>query len=86
MIVTCPKMPTATRQKIAITLALLHQWQAQTLTWQDVQDIGKLTDDEMLALDPVEREDEEPALISKVMTALHHEAPPQPTLLPFNRS
>jgi len=67
---TATILETKVRQKLAITLALLHQWQSRTLEWQEVQNIGKLTDAEMLALDPVEREDDEPALIRKVLAAI----------------
>ena len=83
MPIACPTMPTVTRQRIAITLALLHQWQRHTLEWQQVQDIGKLSDVEMLALDPVERDDPEPALIRKVLAALRPEE--DPTILKFTK-
>lgn len=58
------------RRRVAEVILLIHLWQERHLDWSRIAEVAKLTPTEVELLDPVERDDDEPTLIRKVILAI----------------
>lgn len=61
------------RQRVTTALIALHRWQGYSIPWDAIGDAGQLTEAEVESLECLERDDDEPTTIRKLMAALRGE-------------